>query len=137
MDGDSELLRRYAEHGSEEAFRELVQRRMGLVYGSALRQLGNVHAAQEVAQTVFTDLARKARSLSARPVLASWLYTSTHYAVANVARRERRRQAREQEAYHMQDSTTDHARKRSGNGSGLRSTRHLTGSRGGSATPCS
>jgi len=109
MDGDSELLRRYAEHGSEEAFRELVQRRMGLVYGSALRQLGNVHAAQEVAQTVFTDLARKARSLSARPVLASWLYTSTHYAVANVARRERRRQAREQEAYHMQDSTTDHA----------------------------
>jgi len=109
MDGDSELLRRYAEHGSEEAFRELVQKRMGLVYGSALRQLGNVHAAQEVAQVVFTDLARKARSLAGRPVLASWRYTSTHYAVANVARKERRRQAREQEAYHMQDSRTDDA----------------------------
>ena len=103
MDEDSELLRKYADLGLEEAFGELVRRRMGLVYGAAFRQLGNVHAAQEVAQVVFTDLARKAKALKGRPILVSWLYTSTHYAVANVARRERRRLAREQEAYHMQD----------------------------------
>lgn len=107
MDEDSELLRRYAELGSEEAFGELVRRRMGLVYGSALRQLRDVHAAQEVAQAVFTDLARKAKALKGRAVLVSWLYTSTHYAVTNVARRERRRQVRDQEAYHMQDANAD------------------------------
>ena len=110
MDEDTELLRRYAEEGSEDAFRDLVRRRMGLVYSSALRQLGDSHAAQEVAQAVFTDLARKAHALKKRPVLVSWLYTSTHYAVGSLARRERRRIARDLEAYHMQETNSDLAR---------------------------
>lgn len=106
MDEDTELLRRYAEEGSEDAFRDLVRLRMGLVYSAALRQLGDPQSAQEVAQSVFTDLARKAHALKKRPVLVSWLYTSTHYAVANVRRLERRRAARELEAYHMQETNS-------------------------------
>lgn len=112
MTPDCELLRRYAEAKSEEAFAELVERHLQLVYSAALRQVsGDAHLAQDVAQTVFTDLARKAGVLSQRQVLTGWLYTSTHYAAAKAVRAERRRLAREQEAYAMneqlQTSTPD------------------------------
>ena len=61
MIDDSELLRRYAYERSESAFSELVQRKAGLVYSAALRQVGaNASLAQEVSQSVFIDLARKA-----------------------------------------------------------------------------
>ena len=103
MPPDSELLRRYAEEASEEAFAELVRRHIDLLYAAALRQVGDSHRAQDVTQMVFTDLARKAGELCRRPVLISWLYTSTHYAAAKVIRTEMRRQAREQEAQTMQE----------------------------------
>jgi RNA polymerase sigma factor (sigma-70 family) len=101
---DGELLRRYAEVGSEDAFGELVRRHLELVYSAALRQVnGNTHLAQDVAQTVFTDLARKAAVLSQRQVLTGWLYTSTHFAAAKAVRTEHRRHAREQEAHAMNE----------------------------------
>src|SRR5688572_7841136 len=104
MDADDPtLLRRYAQNFSEEAFAELVRRYLNLVYFAALRQTGGRQAlAEEVAQTVFTDLSRKARSLVGRPVLSGWLYTSTRFAARKVLRAEARRRAREQEAYAMQ-----------------------------------
>lgn len=34
---DSDLLRRYVEQGAQDAFAELVRRRIGLVYAVALR----------------------------------------------------------------------------------------------------
>jgi DNA-directed RNA polymerase specialized sigma24 family protein len=62
---DGELLRRYADQGAEEAFTELVNRHIGLVYRAALRQSrGDSHRAQDIAQEVFTVLARKASSVS-------------------------------------------------------------------------
>lgn len=101
---DSELLRRYAEEGSQEAFAELVRLRIGLVYSAALRQNGgDIHRAQEVAQSVFTDLAIKAGSLCRHKALIGWLFTSTRYAVRNLARSERRRLKREQEAFAMNE----------------------------------
>lgn len=99
MTPDGELLRRYAELGDEAAFAEVVRRQFGLVYGVACRAAGgDVHRAQEVAQLVFTDMARKARALAERPVLASWLHTSTRYAAAKLHRAEVRRWKHEQEA---------------------------------------
>ena len=104
MTPDSELLRSYAEKGSEEAFAELVRRYLNLVYSAALRQgNGDAHLAQDVTQTVFADLARKAVALSQRQVLAGWLYTSTHFAAAKAVRTERRRQTHEQEAHAMEE----------------------------------
>src|SRR5450432_1078218 len=98
MEPDSELLRRYAEEKSEPAFAELVRRHLNLVYFSALRQVGgDGHRAQDVTQAVFSDLARKARTLSHREVLASWLYTSTRFAAAKVRRTEARRIKHERE----------------------------------------
>ena len=103
---DSELLQRYADTGCETAFTELVNRHLNLVYSAAMRQVGgDAHLAQDVAQSVFIDMARKAGSLATRPVLTGWLYTSTRYAAAKIVRAEQRRHAREQEAYAMQELT--------------------------------
>lgn len=104
MNDDAELLRRYAEEKSQAAFQELVERHLGLVYHAALRQCGgDAHRAEDVAQLVFADLARKARELARRPVLAGWLHTSTRYAAAQAVRSEIRRQAREQEVSRMNE----------------------------------
>ena len=97
MTPDCELLRCYAGTKSEEAFAELVRRHVNLVYSAALRQVnGDAHLAQDVAQTVFTDLARKAASLSRRSTLTGWLYTSAHFAAAKIVRTENRRRDREE-----------------------------------------
>ena len=59
MTPDGELLRRYTETNSENAFAELVERHLNLVYSAALRQVnGDAHLAQDVAQTVFVNLAQ-------------------------------------------------------------------------------
>lgn len=104
MQDDAELLRRYAEARSEAAFAELVRRHLGLVYHAALRQCGgDPHRAEEVAQLVFTDLARKADSLARRPLLVAWLHTGVRYAASHLRRAEARRQIREQEACAMNE----------------------------------
>lgn len=101
---DHVLLSRFVDEGANEAFTALVQRHLNLVYFAALRQTGGDAAlAEDIAQGVFADLARKAATLRGRPALAGWLYTSTRYAAANALRTERRRRAREQEAYVMQE----------------------------------
>lgn len=88
---DAELLRRYAMDRDERAFRELVDRHLGLVYGAALRRSGGRgHQAQEISQKVFTDLARKAAALSHHPALAGWLHRTTRYAAIDAIRVERR-----------------------------------------------
>ena len=108
MNLDNELLCRYAEAHCEDAFAELVRRHVSLVYSAALRQVnGDAHLAQDVAQNVFTDLARKAATLSRRPALTGWLYTSTHFAAAKAVRSESRRRAHEQQAQAMQELLQD------------------------------
>ena len=51
---------------------------------------------RDVAQTVFTDLARKARSLRNVELLGGWLHRHTGFVAAAWCGSERRRQAREQ-----------------------------------------
>ena len=64
MMDDEQLLRAYARERSESAFGELVTRHIDFVYSTALRVVnGDSHLAQDVAQTVFIDLAREAGSL--------------------------------------------------------------------------
>src|SRR6266536_257153 len=101
---DAQLLREYARNGSEMAFGELVSRHADLVYSAALRQVLEPDLARDVAQSVFADLARKAKSLSSQVVLAGWLYRSTRFAALTFLRQERRRQNRERQAMQLLDS---------------------------------
>jgi RNA polymerase sigma factor (sigma-70 family) len=100
---DAELLDQHVRGTSATAFTELVRRHLPLVYRAALRQTGgNVVEAQEIAQEVFTNLARKAPSLTTHPVLAAWFHTSVHHIVSARRRSEKRRRAREEEAQRME-----------------------------------
>lgn len=104
MTDDATLLQRYARERSQNDFAELVRRHLDFVYSAALRQVnGDTHLAKDVAQLVFTDLARKASAVAGHRVLAGWLFTSTRYAAAKLVRANQRRQRREQEALLMQD----------------------------------
>ncbi len=101
MHDDLELLQRFARDGEQESFAELVQRHLNLVYSAALRQVRSPQLAEEVAQSVFTDLARSAARLKPGTVLAAWLYEVTRRSAIDVVRREARRQLREQVAVEM------------------------------------
>src|SRR5215470_16273602 len=98
---DLELLKKYACHGLEEAFAELVHRHLDLVYSAALRQVRSPQLAEEVTQSVFTDLARSAGRLKDETVLTAWLYQVARRTAVDVVRRESRRQLREQIATEM------------------------------------
>ena len=113
---DTDLLRRYAQHGSEAAFGDLVARHVNLVYSTALRIVnGDTHLACDVAQSVFTDLARKGMQLCARAEkspnteataclsISGWLYTSTRFAAAKAVRAEQTRRQHEQKAHAMKE----------------------------------
>jgi RNA polymerase sigma factor (sigma-70 family) len=98
---DWDLLREYACRRSEEAFATLVHRHLNLVYSVALRHVRSPQLAQEVAQSVFSDLARNAATLKPDTVLTAWLYRVAYRTAIDVVRRESRRQAREQIAVDM------------------------------------
>jgi len=96
------LLADYAVNGSEQAFREVVERYINLVYATAVRLVdGDTHRAQDVAQMAFADLARRAGTLSPEVMLGGWLHRRTCHVAASVMRSERRRQNREREAAEM------------------------------------
>ncbi|HVK59837.1 MAG TPA: sigma-70 family RNA polymerase sigma factor, partial [Candidatus Kapabacteria bacterium] len=101
-----QLLAIYAQRHAEDIFHELVQRHIALVYNTALRVAnGDTHLAQDVAQTVFTDLARKAASLPSGTLVSGWLYQHTWFIASKMIRTERRRQLREQNTSIMHSST--------------------------------
>ena len=135
MTPDPELLRQFARTNSQDAFAELVKRHVNLVYSAALRQVnGDGHLAKDVAQTVFTDLARKAASLSRRETLTGWLYTSAHFAAAKIVRGENRRRDPRGKIY-ARTNFRNRARSRLGKNSARRSTTPCTNSRKLTAKP--
>lgn len=109
MLNDHQLLAQYVNDSSQDAFAELVARHLNFVYSAALRQVRASHLAEEVAQMVFTTLARKATSLPSNVVLAGWLHRTARYTALDLLRKERRRQAREQEALAMNNLNPDPA----------------------------
>lgn len=112
MTESRKLMAEYAENGSEAAFRELVARYIDLVHSTALRLVGgDAFLAQDVSQTVFTDLARTARTLSLEVMIGGWLHRHTCFVASKTMRGERRRQLRERQAVEMnalhESSTVD------------------------------
>lgn len=95
---DMALLREYAENHSDEAFAELVSRRVGFVHSAALRQVGDPHLAEEVTQAVFVILAQKAGKISDKTILMGWLIKTTRFAALAQMRADAKRHQRELEA---------------------------------------
>jgi len=109
MTDSQRLLAEYVDRGSEQAFRELVGRFVGLVYGTAVRLVdGDQHLAADVAQTVFVDLARTAPKLSRESQLGGWLHRHTCFVASTMMRTERRRQDRERKAVET-NASPDHS----------------------------
>jgi len=102
MTDSRRLLAEYVATESENAFREMVERYINLVYSTARRLVGGgAHLAKDVSQIVFTDLARKARGLSDEVMLGGWLHQRTFHVATTLIRTEHRRQDRERRASEM------------------------------------
>ena len=101
---DWKALQHYVEDQSEEAFRCLVDRYFNLVWATAFRLTGNHARATDIAQEVFTDLAKRANRIGPKVVLQGWLYRATCFAAKNSNRKEMRRCKHEREALAWHDS---------------------------------
>jgi len=112
---DAQLLRDYAEARDEAAFRELVTRYTDLVYSAAFRQVESAATASDIAQSVFTDLARKPGALvgsstdASAKSLAGWLHRATRFAALNHLRDTRRRLTHERQAMEQLLTNSDPA----------------------------
>ena len=91
---DAELLRAYL-GGDEQAFEELVKRHFGLVYAAALRRMRDPYLAEEVTQSTFIILARKARALSRGELLRVWLLKTARFVCKDAVKSLHRRQEHE------------------------------------------
>src|SRR5215212_6732354 len=99
MNDNAELLRRFAEEGSQEAFAEYVRQEVDFVFAAALRQTGgDVQLAEDVTQGVFLALASHASTVTRHPMLRGWLYTTTRFLAVSAVRTQVRWQRRESEA---------------------------------------
>ena len=95
---DWQLLRRFTEHDSQEAFAALTARYLNLVYSVCRRELDDAEAAEDVTQAVFLILARKAPTLRRGVVLSGWLFQTARFAARNARLQAQRRAAYEQKA---------------------------------------
>jgi RNA polymerase sigma factor (sigma-70 family) len=86
---DAELLARFNNDRDEDAFRALLEKYLGLVFGVAMRRTKDYALAEDVSQSVFTILAKKAHRLRATPTLAPWLYGCTLIECGQALRRNR------------------------------------------------
>jgi RNA polymerase sigma factor (sigma-70 family) len=102
---DAQLLQEFTRRGSDQAFRELVDRHLPLVLGTARRLTSDSALAEEIAQTVFVLLARKASKLSSGVILSGWLYRTTRFVTNRALVSEQRRKRREEEAALMTNQT--------------------------------
>ncbi|HEY7088588.1 MAG TPA: sigma-70 family RNA polymerase sigma factor [Tepidisphaeraceae bacterium] len=95
---DHELLADFVRNASQEAFRQLVRRYIDTIYTAARRQVRDPQLAQDVTQTVFIVLAKKARRLHGEGSLAGWLMKTTWLLSRDAIRREGRRRRYEARA---------------------------------------
>src|SRR5436190_22963711 len=80
---DWELLQEYTAAGSEARCSALVQRHLHRVYSVAFRYCSDSSTAEEVANNVFSILARKAHTLTKDVAVPGWLFRTARYAAAN------------------------------------------------------
>ncbi len=90
---DRALLECFAREGNQDAFAALVNRHAHLVAGVCYRVLGDSHDVEDVFQTTFLTLARKAGTVGWRASVANWLFGVAHRQSLRARANRRRRQA--------------------------------------------
>jgi RNA polymerase sigma factor (sigma-70 family) len=93
---DAHLLERFARQRDEAAFASLMRRHGPLVWGVCRRVLAQEQAAEDAFQATFLVLVRKARSVSKRASVRSWLYGVALRVAVRARQREGLRRLREQ-----------------------------------------
>ena len=91
---DHQLLSDYA-LGDEQAFEALVGKYFRMVYTVAARQTSDSHLAEEIAQSVFLILSRKARGFSSKASVPGWLLRTTRFVCFDAIKMRRRRDENE------------------------------------------
>jgi len=95
------LIAEFNARRSEEAFAALVRQHVNLVFATALRQVGDAGAAEEITQNVFVALAQAAGKLGSHPTIAGWLHQTALNKSREWLRSELRRRKREQVAVNL------------------------------------
>jgi RNA polymerase sigma factor (sigma-70 family) len=98
---DNRLIAEFNARRSEEAFAALVRQHVNLVFATALRQVGDAGAAEEITQNVFVALAQAASKLGSHPTIAGWLHQTALNKSREWLRSELRRRRREQVAVNL------------------------------------
>jgi uncharacterized protein (TIGR03435 family) len=98
---DDQLIAEFNARRSEEAFAALVRQHVNLVFATALRQVGDAGAAEEITQNVFVALAQAAGKLGSHPTIAGWLHQTALNKSREWLRSELRRRRREQVAVNL------------------------------------
>jgi DNA-directed RNA polymerase specialized sigma24 family protein len=80
---DRECLEAWRRGPARENLRPVVERYLAFVYSSAYRRTGSAEDSAEVTRAVFLVLARRARKLRKKTVLAGWLFRVTAVACRN------------------------------------------------------
>ena len=98
---DDQLIAEFNARRSEDAFAALVRQHVRLVFATALRQVGDAGAAEEITQNVFVALAQAAGKLGSHPTIAGWLHQTALNKSREWLRSELRRRKREQIAVNL------------------------------------
>jgi len=102
---DRTLLKQYVENGSHVAFAKLVDRHLKMVYSTCFRDVNDSALAEDLTQTVFILLARKASGLHKDTPIGGWLFNAARFVSKNAIRQEmRRRVSTENTMRLMEDS---------------------------------
>ncbi|MEM7145052.1 MAG: sigma-70 family RNA polymerase sigma factor [Verrucomicrobiota bacterium] len=108
---DQDLLLRYLSDQDDGAFRQLLERHSGLVYGTAIRATHDPGTAEEIVQDVFVLLAKKARRLSSHPCVAGWLHLTSRnlarHAIRGRQRRDHKHSSFHRDSVPLADKTTN------------------------------
>ena len=97
-DADNQLIADYDVHRGDDAFAALVRQHVNMVFATAMRQVGDHGAAEEITQNVFMALAQASGKLKSHPTIAGWLHRTTLNKSREWLRSELRRHRREQAA---------------------------------------
>ena len=84
---DRECLEAWAHHRDAASLETLVERYLGFVYSSAFRRTGDPAQATEVTRAVFFVLARRARRVRKKTLVAGWLFHVTAVACRKLTRK--------------------------------------------------